>query len=212
MFLNENESPPFDALRYVTGECDYGGRVTDDKDRRLLSTLVANCYHPALLETDDYKLSSSGMYKSDWTGDATRTDMLAFLDTLPILPQPEAFGLHSNADIAKDQNDTVTLFASLLIAGGAGSGGAGASSDVEPRVSGVVKQCMEMLPPNFDIEAAGLKFPVRSDESMNTVRFRSRQVHCLPFSPALGGSDVSAEQFKTKQEASKTQKTSNIPL
>jgi len=95
--------------------------------------------------------------------------MLAALDALPVLPAPEAFGLHANADIAKDQSDTATLFASLLAAGGAARGGGGGSSDVELRVAATVAQCMAALPPNFDLEAVQLRFPVRYEESMNTV-------------------------------------------
>ena len=41
MFLDEAESGiPFDALKYLTSECNYGGRVTDDKDRLLINTLL----------------------------------------------------------------------------------------------------------------------------------------------------------------------------
>jgi len=52
---------PFAALNYLTAECNYGGRVTDDKDRRTLVTAVLNVYKKDVLE-DGYSLSASGTY------------------------------------------------------------------------------------------------------------------------------------------------------
>ena len=52
---------PFAALNYLTAECNYGGRVTDDKDRRTLVTAVLNVFKADVLE-DGYSLSASGTY------------------------------------------------------------------------------------------------------------------------------------------------------
>jgi len=54
MFLNEYDELPLEALTYLTGECNYGGRVTDDKDRRLLLSLLSIVYTPQIVDDDNY--------------------------------------------------------------------------------------------------------------------------------------------------------------
>ena len=163
MYVNDNDETPFAALKYATGECNYGGRVTDDKDRRLLNTLLNRVYRAEALEPE-FKLSESGTYVIPEPGDVqTYLDAIA---ALPILPRPEAFGLHDNADITKDLNHTALLTETLIKTGG-GSGGGGGGQ--EQLVAKMVKECLERLPANFDIEAVQRKFPVRYEQSMNTV-------------------------------------------
>ena len=60
-FLDEQEHIPWDALLYVTGHINYGGRVTDDWDRRCLLSILGIFYTERILD-DDYTFSTSGVY------------------------------------------------------------------------------------------------------------------------------------------------------
>ncbi|CAF4568450.1 unnamed protein product [Rotaria sp. Silwood1] len=55
MFLNDYEDLPLEAISYLFGECNYGGRVTDDKDRRLLLSLLSVCINADVVNTDKYQ-------------------------------------------------------------------------------------------------------------------------------------------------------------
>lgn len=57
MLLEGCEKPeevPLEALTYLTGECNYGGRVTDAKDRRLLLCLLGSFYNTEMMKNDRY--------------------------------------------------------------------------------------------------------------------------------------------------------------
>ncbi|RYG67806.1 hypothetical protein EON64_06645 [archaeon] len=58
--LRPTDSIPFAALAYLVGECNYGGRVTDDKDRRCIMNILDDFYNPVIL-SDEYRFSPSGM-------------------------------------------------------------------------------------------------------------------------------------------------------
>ena len=47
------------ALKYLTGQYNYGGRVTDDWDRRTLVCILNKFYTPEVLSVAKYKYSET---------------------------------------------------------------------------------------------------------------------------------------------------------
>jgi dynein heavy chain, axonemal len=123
IFLDEYpEKTPFEALRYLTGECNYGGRVTDIHDRRTLMVLMDDYYCEAMFE-DGYKFSPSGVYYSPAHGEYD--SYIEYAKSLPSFPEPEIFGFHQNANITKNLNETDSTLTAILLTQASAAGGGG---------------------------------------------------------------------------------------
>uniref|UniRef100_A0A669P441 Dynein axonemal heavy chain 12 n=1 Tax=Phasianus colchicus TaxID=9054 RepID=A0A669P441_PHACC len=166
LFINEYQHVPFEAISYLTGECNYGGRVTDDWDRRLLLTMLDDFYNPEIIENPRYTFSPSGNYYAPPKG--TYEDYIEFIKSLPFSQHPEVFGLHENVDISKDLQQIKVLFESLLLTQGGDAQGT-SSGGGDSTLYEIADDILSKLPNDFNIEGCLAKYPVRYEESMNTV-------------------------------------------
>lgn len=112
LFTNEYNEVPFKALKYLTGECNYGGRVTDDRDRRVLKAQLEDFYKPELLNEnfypfgiDTYEIPHGNVHYSKY---------LEHIQKLPLEEPPSLFGFHPNANITKELKETSELCYDLL--------------------------------------------------------------------------------------------------
>jgi dynein heavy chain len=100
-------------------EVNYGGRVTDDKDIRLIKALLKRYFCPEILN-DNYKLSKIDAYYAPPQG--TLEDTKNYVNLLPLEDDPEVFGLHPNANIAFEQKTVRDMMDTIL--------------EIQPRISG----------------------------------------------------------------------------
>ena len=87
MFLNDYDTVPLEAITYLTGQCNYGGRVTDERDRRLIMSLLCMFYNKQIIEEDDYSFSESGNYRCPKSG--PYESYTEYIRKLPLMPNPE---------------------------------------------------------------------------------------------------------------------------
>lgn len=165
IFLDQYpDKTPFDALKYLTAECNYGGRVTDANDRILIITLL-NDYYTERIFQDDYKFSPSGTYYAPPHGEAE--SYVEYAKTLPLFTKPEVFGFHENADITKSLNDTNALLDSLMLTRGGAA--AGADDDADAMIVNLANTILKDVPDPFDMEYARKHYDTDYMQSMNSV-------------------------------------------
>lgn len=138
-FLNTSESNvPWDAIKFMTGEINYGGRVTDDWDRRCLMGILGIYMTPQVLD-DDYRFSVSGKYRVPTDGDINT--FKTYAESLPLTDHPEIFGMHENANITfqKQESDVILNITLSIQPRDTGKGSSGKSSDeIVDELAGVI--------------------------------------------------------------------------
>lgn len=98
MLNDEAEDIAWSSILFVTGEIIYGGRVTDNHDRKTLNIILQNYLNAEVIDIPEYKFSFSGTYHAVEV--EKMEDILSYVNTLPDNDPPEIFGMNENANIA----------------------------------------------------------------------------------------------------------------
>ena len=126
------------TVNYMVCEVQYGGKITDDYDRRLFNTygqawLALRVMEPGF---EFFRVPPKGPgYK---VPQGTDIDVFRkYIETLPLVDNPELFGLHSNADLVFRTAQTTDVLTTILDISPKDSGGGGGESreDVVLRTS-----------------------------------------------------------------------------
>ncbi|GBF88264.1 dynein heavy chain axonemal protein, partial [Raphidocelis subcapitata] len=162
MFLDAEGPIPWDAVQFVVGEINYGGRVTDDLDRRCLAAVLRRALCPAAAGGEGFELAGAGGgYRVPAAGagvEAVREHIRA----LPSTEAPAVFGMHPNAEVAFQRQEARRLLDSVLLmqprvgggGGEAGGGGGGAAVSSDQIVLALAGEILAGLPPDLDASEA----------------------------------------------------------
>ena len=165
MFLDDYQEIPWDALKYMVAEANYGGRVTDKWDRRTIKTILKSFYTPKILN-NKYTLTRGGEYIIPNEG--YKDDYITYIkEKLPQEDLTEVFGLHENANMTSAINESSLILSTCLSLLPRTVSTTGKTQ--EEIMAEKVDDIQAKIPAIFDIEAAMKRYPSTDDESMNTV-------------------------------------------
>lgn len=78
----------------MAAEANYGGRVTDPMDRRLIKIILKRFYSEEITH-DGFKMTKDNIYRI--ADNPNYDSALEYIKSLPLNDSTEVFGLHPNA-------------------------------------------------------------------------------------------------------------------
>eukprot|EP00966_Prymnesium_polylepis_P014147 326637-Prymnesium_polylepis.1 len=162
-----------DALKYTISEILYGGRVTDDKDRRFLVAQTSEVISDELCGDGFILDSGGGKYRlpSDRSGMLNSLEaMLEFVESWPQEDDAAVYGLHAHAHAVAQHRATTELLApfSSLLAKSMRTPLHDTGSKEDP-LQALVDDVFGRLPSDLDVERVGREFPALYAAPMNVI-------------------------------------------
>lgn len=133
------------CVRYMFGEIQYGGRVTDDYDKRLLNTFCKVWFGENMFQSNFCFYKGYIIPKC-----AKMQEYMDYINNLPGTDTPEAFGLHANADITYQSKSAKTVLDTILEIQPKDSSGGGSGETRESIVYRICDDMLEKLPNDYD--------------------------------------------------------------
>jgi len=130
-YEENDENIPWGSLKYLIGDAMYGGRVSDNWDRRILVNYCDEFFGDFLFDDCQRFFFSKKEQNGDLdygcpTGNQLG-DLTGEVETLPLTNSPSVFGLHPNAEISYFLDATKRMWKDLIDlqprTGGGGGGG-----------------------------------------------------------------------------------------
>ncbi|XP_065805228.1 dynein axonemal heavy chain 5 [Labrus bergylta] len=142
--LDSKRGVNWSCLRYMLGEVQYGGRVTDDLDKHLLNTFTSVWF------SENTFSDKFCFYKGYTIPSVSKSvqDVLQHIEALPLVDSPEVFGLHPNADITYQTNLANETLSTIISIQPKDSGG-GPGETREASVLRLANEMLEKLPPDY---------------------------------------------------------------
>jgi len=168
-FLDHFDYIPYTVLQFLGSKINYGGRVTDKKDKVLIDCLIKLFVcEEVVLKGADYKFSPGGLFFCP--NAASQDEFLSYLRGLPIMTPPEVFGLHENCEITCAESESMSMLQDTLNLGsGGGGGGGGGGKSQDEIMDELAADCENQTPKPWDLDDFEDKFPTKYEESRNTV-------------------------------------------
>lgn len=142
--LDPKKSVDWKTIRYIITEVHYGGRVTDDYDRRLLKT-YGNRWLCSAAHTPNQQFEFANGYAIP--GAKTIEGLMDYINNLPLDDSPTIFGLHPNAEVAFRRREATSMLSSILAIQPKDTGGDGESREVV--VDRMCQTYLQRLKPDF---------------------------------------------------------------
>mmetsp|Transcript_53278 Transcript_53278/g.159518 ORF Transcript_53278/g.159518 Transcript_53278/m.159518 type:complete len:3881 (-) Transcript_53278:473-12115(-) len=143
----DQDAMPWGSLKYLIGDAMYGGRVSDDMDRRVLTTYLNEFFGdfnfdknlPFSFSRDDFN------YTIPRVEDGAVEGYRKYVEELPLSCGPAVFGLHPNAEVGYYMQRTNSLW-SALVSLQPRTSESGAASSREELVDEVATSVLEQIP------------------------------------------------------------------
>ncbi|XP_075877996.1 dynein axonemal heavy chain 8-like [Nelusetta ayraudi] len=131
------------TVRYMLAEVQYGGRVTDDYDKRLLQCFARVWFSKRMFD-------ASFCFYNGYRIPLCKTveEYMSNIESLPTVDTPQVLGLHPNADITYQTNTSAEVLDTITNIQPKESGGGGGETR-ESIVYNMSADMLRKLPPNY---------------------------------------------------------------